>query len=40
VVSLLRDADAAARLGRAARASVEAHYGWDVIVPQLEALYW
>ena len=39
VVSLLRKRDEAARLGRAARASVEEHYGWDAIVPQLEALY-
>ncbi len=39
VVGLLRDREAAASLGRAARAFVEAHYGWDAIVPQLEALY-
>ena len=29
----------ARRLGRRARAFVEAHYGWDAIVPPLEALY-
>jgi sugar transferase (PEP-CTERM/EpsH1 system associated) len=39
VVRLLRDREAAARLGRAARAYVEAHFGWDAIVPRLEALY-
>ncbi len=38
-VSLLRGRAEAARLGHAARAFVEAHYGWDAIVPQLEALY-
>lgn len=39
VASLLQDRAEAAQLGRAARAFVEAHYGWDAIVPQLEALY-
>jgi polysaccharide biosynthesis protein PslH len=39
VVRLLRDRREAARLGQAARTFVEAHYGWDAIVPQLEALY-
>ena len=39
VVTLLRDRQQAAALGRTARAYVEAHYGWDAIVPQLEALY-
>lgn len=39
VVSLLQDRAEATGLGRAARAFVEAHYGWDAIVPQLEALY-
>ena len=29
----------AADLGRHARAYVEAHFGWDAIVPRLEALY-
>lgn len=39
VVALLRDRSQAAALGRTARAFVEAHYGWDAIVPRLEALY-
>lgn len=39
VVALLRDHGRAAALGRAARAYVEAHYGWEAIVPKLEALY-
>ena len=39
VVGLLRDRDRAAALGRRARAYVEAHFGWDAIVPRLEALY-
>jgi glycosyltransferase involved in cell wall biosynthesis len=39
VIGLLRDREEATRLGHAARAFVAAHYGWDVIVPQLEALY-
>ena len=39
VVELLRDRGKAAALGRNARAYVEAHFGWDAIVPRLEALY-
>ena len=39
VLDLLRDRDQAAALGRRARAYVEAHFGWDAIVPRLEALY-
>ena len=39
VVGLLRDRDRAAALGRRARAYVEANFGWDAIVPRLEALY-
>ena len=39
VVELLRDGDRAAALGRRARAYVEANFGWDAIVPRLEALY-
>jgi glycosyltransferase involved in cell wall biosynthesis len=38
-VGLLRDRARAADLGRHARAYVEAHFGWDAIVPRLEALY-
>jgi glycosyltransferase involved in cell wall biosynthesis len=39
VVALLQDREQAARLGQAARACVEAHYGWDAIVPLMEKLY-
>jgi glycosyltransferase involved in cell wall biosynthesis len=39
VVGLLRDRPRAAALGREARAHVEAHFGWDAIVPLLEGLY-
>lgn len=39
VLALMRDRSQAAALGRAARAFVEAHYGWDAIVPVVEALY-
>ena len=39
VVELLREREQAAALGRAARAEVEGHYGWDAIVPSLEGLY-
>lgn len=39
VVGLLHDRSRAADLGRRARAYVEAHFGWDAIVPRLEALY-
>jgi len=38
-VGLLRDRARAADLGRHARTYVEAHFGWDAIVPRLEALY-
>jgi sugar transferase (PEP-CTERM/EpsH1 system associated) len=38
-IALLQDRDRAEALGRAARSYVETHYGWDVIVPRLEALY-
>jgi sugar transferase (PEP-CTERM/EpsH1 system associated) len=39
VATLLREREQAAELGRAARVYVEAHYGWEAIVPRLEALY-
>jgi glycosyltransferase involved in cell wall biosynthesis len=39
VVGLLQNREEAEALGRAARAYVEANYGWDAIVPRLEALY-
>jgi glycosyltransferase involved in cell wall biosynthesis len=39
VVDLLRDRGRAAALGQAARAYVEANFGWDAIVPRLEELY-
>jgi sugar transferase (PEP-CTERM/EpsH1 system associated) len=39
VIMLLREREQAVALGRAARAYVEAHYGWGAIVPRLEALY-
>lgn len=39
VVELLRDRPGGEALGRAARAYVEAHFGWEAIVPRLEALY-
>jgi sugar transferase (PEP-CTERM/EpsH1 system associated) len=39
VIALLQDRSQAEALGRAARSYVETHYGWDVIVPRLEALY-
>jgi len=39
VLDLLADRPRAAQLGRSARAFVEAHYGWDALVPRLEALY-
>lgn len=38
-VALLRDRALGAALGQAARAHVEAHFGWEAIVPKLEALY-
>ncbi len=39
VIRLFRDRASAVALGQAARAYVEAHYGWNAIVPRLEALY-
>lgn len=39
VIGLLRDREAAARLGAAGRAYVTAHFSWQAIVPTLEALY-
>jgi polysaccharide biosynthesis protein PslH len=39
VVELLRERARAAALGRAARTYVEMHFGWDALVPRLEALY-
>ena len=39
VVGLLHDRAQAAGLGHRARAYVEANFGWDAIVPRLEALY-
>lgn len=39
VIALLRDPARRARLGRAGRAFVEAHYDWRVIIPRVEAVY-
>lgn len=39
VVRLMHETDRARALGQAARSHVEAHFGWDAIVPRLEALY-
>lgn len=39
VLRLLRDREAAAQLGRRAREYVAAHFGWEAIVPRLEAVY-
>jgi sugar transferase (PEP-CTERM/EpsH1 system associated) len=39
VLTLLDDPARRVELGEAARAFVQAGYGWDVLVPQLEALY-
>ncbi len=39
VLCLLEDPEKRAQLGRAARNFVEATYGWDALVPKLEALY-
>ncbi len=39
VIRLLRDRQQAAALGMQARAYVAAHFGWDAIVPRLEAVY-
>jgi hypothetical protein len=39
VLELFRYRSRAAALGQTARTFVETHYGWDAIVPRLEALY-
>ncbi len=39
VVSLLRDPQRRAELGRVARAFVQAHYDWSVLIPRLESIY-
>ncbi len=39
VLDLIANRARAAEMGRKARAFVEAHYGWDALVPKLEALY-
>lgn len=39
VIALLRDPARRARMGSAARAFVEAHYDWRVIIPRVEAVY-
>jgi sugar transferase (PEP-CTERM/EpsH1 system associated) len=39
VLCLLEDPEQRAQMGRAARHFVEATYGWDALVPKLEALY-
>lgn len=39
LLRLLEDEQERVRLGRAARQFVEAHYGWDSIVPSFEQLY-
>jgi sugar transferase (PEP-CTERM/EpsH1 system associated) len=39
VLTLLDDAQTRARLGQAAQRLVQAAYGWDSLVPKLEALY-
>jgi polysaccharide biosynthesis protein PslH len=39
VVRLFQSREQAEALGRAGRAYVEANYGWDAIVPRMEALY-
>ena len=39
VASLLDDPQRRAQLGADARAFVQAYYGWDRLVPRLEALY-
>jgi sugar transferase (PEP-CTERM/EpsH1 system associated) len=38
-LAVLRDHEQAARLGRAARDYVSAHYGWERIVPLMERMY-
>jgi glycosyltransferase involved in cell wall biosynthesis len=39
VAALLDDPQRRAELGSAARAFVQAGYGWEQLVPRLEALY-
>ncbi|MGQ9490969.1 MAG: glycosyltransferase [Anaerolineae bacterium] len=39
VIRLLRQPQIAAELGQRARAYVAAHFGWDAILPRLEAVY-
>jgi glycosyltransferase involved in cell wall biosynthesis len=39
VLGLLEDSEQRARLGETARRFVKATYGWDALVPKLEALY-
>jgi glycosyltransferase involved in cell wall biosynthesis len=39
IEALTRDREAADGLGRNARAFVEANYGWEAIIPQLESVY-
>lgn len=39
VIRLLRDPQAAAQLGQRAREYVAAHFGWEAILPRLEAVY-
>jgi glycosyltransferase involved in cell wall biosynthesis len=39
VLNLLEDPEQRTQLGRVARRFVEATYGWDALVPELEALY-
>lgn len=39
VIALLRDPARRARLGEASRQFVEAHYGWQAIVPKLKIVY-
>ncbi len=39
VIRLVRDPQAAAQLGERARAYVTAHFGWEAILPRLEAVY-
>lgn len=39
VLAVLRDPGRGDDLGQAGRDHVEAHYGWDAIVPRLESLY-
>jgi glycosyltransferase involved in cell wall biosynthesis len=40
IVDLLRDADARARLGRAARVAVEDHTAWENVLDRIEAIYY